>query len=196
MSLVDLIGFATGVTALVFIAKQKRINFAFGIVSMACYSYTMWISSLYANWGLGLIFIALQIYGWITWGRDQAPEAEVHRTTRTVAVRLIVGAAAMTLLLYGLLQATGNSSAPALDALTTSLSLTAQFMVARKLFENWFLWAVADVIYIYLFVTQGLWVWAALYAVYLSMAAYGVISWRRSLTQAPIAEKPQRTART
>jgi nicotinamide mononucleotide transporter len=80
---------------------------------------------------------------------------------------------------------TVNGSAPVLDALTTALSLVAQYLLNCKLIENWYLWMIADVIYIYLYVSRGLTLTAALYFVFLCMCVAGLLSWRRSLGVRP-----------
>ena len=49
-----------------------------------------------------------------------------------------------------------------------------------KKIENWFVWLVADSLYIYLYVTRGLNLMAILFAVYLVMAVAGLIEWTKS----------------
>ena len=72
-----------------------------------------------------------------------------------------------------------NDSAPFWDALTTVLSLIAQFMLTRKLFENWFVWITADVIYVGLYIYKDLYLTSILYAIFLAMCVAGAIQWRR-----------------
>ena len=66
-------------------------------------------------------------------------------------------------------------------------------MVARTLLENWFYWFVIDCISIFLFVSQGIWLYAGLYVVYLVLVVIGYREWRADLLKqtragAPIAE--------
>jgi nicotinamide mononucleotide transporter len=60
-------------------------------------------------------------------------------------------------------------------------SLVAQWMMTRKLLENWALWIALDVVYIWMFVARkGLYVTAFQYAVFLLLAAFGLRDWGRS----------------
>jgi nicotinamide mononucleotide transporter len=76
-----------------------------------------------------------------------------------------------------------NGAAPFWDSLTTVLSLTAQYLLCRKRFENWFFWIAADVIYIPLYLSRHLPLTAVLYAVFLAMCLVGVREWHRSARQ-------------
>jgi nicotinamide mononucleotide transporter len=73
-------------------------------------------------------------------------------------------------------------SLPYVDAGTTTTSLIAQWMMTRKLLENWVLWVIVDVAYICMFIYKGLYLTAFNYAVYLVLAAMGFFAWRKSLT--------------
>jgi len=70
---------------------------------------------------------------------------------------------------------------PVLDALTTVLSLVAQYMLNKKYLENWFVWIAADAIYIYLYLSRHLSLTALLYLVFLFLCLAGVRSWWRTL---------------
>ncbi|HJE71491.1 nicotinamide mononucleotide transporter, partial [Pseudomonas oryzihabitans] len=51
--------------------------------------------------------------------------------------------------------------------------------------QCWVLWFVLDVIYVGLFYYKGLYPTAILYAVFVGLAAYGWLDWRRALATAP-----------
>jgi nicotinamide mononucleotide transporter len=87
----------------------------------------------------------------------------------------VAATAGMTVLL-----ASVHDSAPFLDALTTVLSLIAEYMLARKLLESWWVWITADVIYIGLYTYRSLYLTAVLYALFLAMCLVGLVRWRRT----------------
>ena len=65
--------------------------------------------------------------------------------------------------------------------MTTALSLTAQYMLSRKLLENWWVWMAADVIYIGLYCYKSLYLTGALFMVFFGMCIAGYAGWRKSL---------------
>ena len=100
--------------------------------------------------------------------------------TRREALRLIpIGLiAASGLALY--FERHTDAALPWVDSALSVLSLIAQWMMTRKLLENWALWIVADIAYVAMFLSKALYVTAALYAVFLVLATKGYLDWRRS----------------
>jgi nicotinamide mononucleotide transporter len=74
-----------------------------------------------------------------------------------------------------------DAALPWLDALLTTTSLVAQWMMTRKILENWLVWIALDVVYVPMFISQGLYATALLYAAFLVLALMGFVEWRRSL---------------
>jgi nicotinamide mononucleotide transporter len=67
---------------------------------------------------------------------------------------------------------------PFADGLTTALFLTAQYMMSRKLVENWWFWIVGDTLVIALYIYKHLYVTAGLYLIFLAMCIAGLMEWR------------------
>jgi nicotinamide mononucleotide transporter len=122
------------------------------------------------------------LYGWLNWifGGQNRGALRVSRATKTEWMALVVLIPILTLGLRQIL-VMANGAAPFWDALTTVLSLAAQYLLCRKRFENWFLWIAADLIYVPLYLSRDLHLTAALYGVFLVMCLVGVREWRRIL---------------
>jgi nicotinamide mononucleotide transporter len=135
---------------------------------------------------LQFVYIILGILGWYWWlrGGEQQSRLRVARASPTTLAILAALVAAATWGLALFLRSIGDA-APFLDALTTTLSLAAQYLLTRKLIENWYVWIVADIIYIWLYVDRGLPLTAVLYALFLGLCLLGVREWRRSLAPVP-----------
>ena len=68
-----------------------------------------------------------------------------------------------------------------MDALTTALSLAATYGQTKKLLESWWIWILADVIYIPLYIYKGLWLTSGLYAIFMILCVVGLRAWWRAL---------------
>ena len=99
---------------------------------------------------------------------------------RTLALAIIAGAAG-TIALGATLASHTDQALPYWDSFVTAFSLVAQWMVARKLLENWGIWFVVDVVAAALYLTLGLHFTAVLYAAYLGLAVAGWRQWHASL---------------
>ncbi len=176
--MLELFGFVTGVLNVWLLARQKIWNWPVGIANNVAYLIVFVTSGLYGDAGLQVVYIALGIYGWWLWlrgtGRDALP---VSRTSPQLWAILIVLTPAAGLMLKWFLTRFTDSTVPAWDAATTALSLAATYGQCRKLLESWWLWIIADLIYIPLYIYKGLRLTSLLYAVFLLLCIFGLRSW-------------------
>ncbi len=152
-----------------------------GLVNVAMYIVLFWHIGLYAETGLQVVFVALQIYGWWQWvaGGERRSGVVISRTTpRTWAV-LTIAAAAMYVPMGLALARWTTSTVPWWDSLPTVLSLIAQWMISKKKLENWAVWIAVDVISIPLFACKGLYLTAGVYAMFLALCIVGWRAWNR-----------------
>jgi nicotinamide mononucleotide transporter len=75
-----------------------------------------------------------------------------------------------------------DSPVPGWDAFITSLSIIATWMLARKIYEHWFLWIIVNGVAVILFLSRGLYPTVVLYAVYFTMSFIGLKEWRKTLS--------------
>ncbi len=81
-----------------------------------------------------------------------------------------------------------DGKSPIADAFITAASLTAQYLLAKRYYENWGYWIVVDVLSIPLYVIRDLPVLAVLYVVFLAMAIAGFYQWRTALRNQEIQQ--------
>jgi nicotinamide mononucleotide transporter PnuC len=74
---------------------------------------------------------------------------------------------------------------PLRDSFVTSLSVIATWMLARKIFEHWYLWIVVNFVSALLFLTRGLYPTVILYLVYGVMSFVGLIEWKKTIAHHP-----------
>lgn len=157
-----------------------------GIVMVCLYAYIFFQVRLYSDFGLQIIYLILQFYGWYYWLRGGPDKASAAVITR-MPPAAIAGWAALALAGAGLLGYTMDTQTdadlPYWDALTTVTSLIAQYLIARKMLESWLFWIVVDVISIGVYLAKDLYATSGLYALFLVMATGGYLVWRKAFHQ-------------
>ncbi|HYT12576.1 MAG TPA: nicotinamide riboside transporter PnuC [Candidatus Nitrosopolaris sp.] len=181
MDITEVLGFVTGAWSVWLTVKENIWNWPVGIANSAFYVIVFANARLFADSSLNVLYVVIGFLGWYWWlrGGQNRTALRVGRVNVVSAVLLAalggVATFGMTRFLFSV-----NDSAPFLDALTTVLSLIAEFMLARKLLENWYVWITADVIYIGLYTYRSLYLTALLYAIFLAMCIAGLVRWRRT----------------
>lgn len=178
----EVLGFVTGAWCVWLTVKQNIWNWPIGIANDAFFLALFLRAHLFADAGLQVVYIVLGVLGWYWWLRGGAGKTELP-VSRTGSRTAIVLAVLLAISTAGLAVGLGrvNDAAPFWDALTTVLSLVAQYMLSRKLIENWLVWMTADVIYVALYVYKHLDLTAGLYAIFFAMCVAGFLHWRASL---------------
>lgn len=163
-----------------------RINILAWPLSLIAISINLFLycqKGIYGDMSLQFLYLGMTIYGWYQWkfGGNNHAELPVQSITPKAAKSLIlVGiiAICLTALLLGKYT---NSQVPVLDATTTVLSIIAQWLICRKVIQNWVIWFVVDSMYAGLYFYKHIPAHALLQIVYLSMAVLGYLRWKKEL---------------
>lgn len=182
LDVTEAFGFATGAVCVWLVTRGHLWNWPVGLANNVFFAVLFWRARLFADFGLQGVYFALGVWGWWQWlhgGAHRTP-LDVTRTRKAewlgIAVFLTFGTWALRELLIAV-----NGAAPFGDAVTTMLCLAAQYLLCRKRLENWWLWIVADVIYVPLYLSRGLPLTAILYAVFIGLCLVGLARWKREL---------------
>lgn len=177
----EVFGFVTGGFAVWYSAKVKIANFPWGLVN-AIFFFALFIDAkLYADAWLQVGFFVLLVIGWVAWlkagpNRSELPVRSTNRWHLAAVFVFIVG---FTLFFRPILKGL-HDPYPTLDALTTGMSVGAQYLLSLKYIQNWGIWIAADLIYIPLYAAKGLMLTSVIYVVFLIMCFIGVRDWLRT----------------
>ncbi|PJJ54786.1 nicotinamide riboside transporter PnuC [Hymenobacter chitinivorans] len=185
----------TGFACVWLAARESLWNFPVAIFSCALFAVVYFRSQLYSDSILQGFFILMSVYGWYEWlyGGTRNTALLVTRTRPREWAVVIVGVTVFTLGFGYYLQHYTDAALPHWDSFTTAASLGAQYLLTRKRLENWLIWLVVDLIYVPILWYKQLYPTSGLYAVYLILAAYGYVEWRRAAraaaasTETPVA---------
>jgi nicotinamide mononucleotide transporter len=179
----EIIGTILGLVSVWLTVRQNIWCWPTGLVMVALYAVVFFQAKLYADAGLQVVYFVLQIYGWYEWlhGGKARSKLNVTRIRLRLGVVLVVIAATATAAMGYLLATKTDAALPYWDSTATVLSLIAQWMLARKIIENWLVWITVDLLSIGIYAAKALYPTMALYAAFLALAALGWIEWRKSL---------------
>ncbi len=158
-----------------------------GIVGCSLFGFVFFESRLYADVLLQTFFVGTSIVGWWQWLHGRGGEALPVTDLPPGRVLRQVAAGALGAFAYGLLlHRFTDAFAPFLDSTVLAFSIVAQLLMMRRQVQNWPFWLLVNSIAIPLYASRGLYLTAALYAVYWINA---VVSWRhwRRLRDASMA---------
>ena len=177
---IEVAGFLVG---LLYLYLEYRADWRLWIASVvmpAISLFVYWRAGLYADFGIDIYYLLIAVYGFYVWRRGggaQKTELPIARTPRA-AWPLLAAAFALiyAAIAYVLIHFT-DSTVPWWDALNTSLSIVAMWMLARKWVEQWLVWLVVDAISVGLYVYKDIPFYAVLYALYTVVAWFGYRRW-------------------
>lgn len=110
-------------------------------------------------------------------GRGEAPITHFKRSL--ILPWTLATLALWAVLWYWLVQI--GSTVPVADAFTTALSFVGIWALARKYLEQWLIWIVVDVVTCVLYFYKDIPFKASLYALYVVIAIFGYMKWRRMM---------------
>jgi nicotinamide mononucleotide transporter len=186
MTWIEAIATIFGVIAVWLVVKRNIWCWPTGLVQVILYVWIFYQANLYSDMILHVIYIFMQLYGWYHWlhGDANHHHLPVTKTGRGLWVWIVVIWVG-TFLWGGLMAGYTNASLPYPDAFTTVASLAAQWLTARKKLESWILWIVVDVVAVFIYYYKALYFTTGLYLIFLVLAAYGWLEWRKAVNVTP-----------
>ena len=194
--------------ASVWFAKQEKIwVYPTGIVSTLIYIYLCKEFDLFGDLIINIYYSIMSIYGWYMWTRiKEDVKLEISRTNfveKLITAGIFLFTAAFTYVVYiqvGKIDVYLNVSetidlvfsnlgsiaeiktiTPYLDIFTTGIFFAGMWLMANKKIENWTFWIFGNIISVPLYFVKGLGFTAIQFAIFLILAIFGYIEWRKTL---------------
>ena len=203
----EVFGAVTGIIYVFLEIRQSIWLWPVGLITSAVYVIVFFSSKFYADMSLQGYYLVMSCIGWYWWARGtglRAQGAELRaqgeeqktggvsdeKTEGLQGTRLKPGTGllltAVFILLYSgvwfILSRFTDSPVPEWDSFITSLSVVATWMLARKIYEHWYLWILVNAASVVIFIARGLYPTVILYAVYLAMSFGGLKVWKKSIS--------------
>lgn len=180
----EVTGAILGILYIGFSIRQSILTWPTGLLTSLFYIVVFFQSRFYADMALQVYYVFISIYGWFYWLKGHRVDNSSPPVMKT-PLKLWFFLLAVTVLIYVLILLVllyfTDSDVPFMDALTTALSVTATWMLAKKYIEHWLIWIFTDLISSGLYVYKNLWPTAVLFVVYTVMAVAGYRKWKMEL---------------
>jgi nicotinamide mononucleotide transporter len=184
-SWIELSAAALALAYLLLAIRQHLSCWSAAFASSCLYVWVLFGAHLYMESGLNAFYAGMAVYGFWQWQRGQGGAARaVTRWRLAWHVAAFCAIVALSLASYFFLNRYTAAARPFWDSMVTWASVFATFLVARKVYENWYWWLIIDSVCLYLYFTRGLYVTMLLFALYLVLIVIGMREWRRSLPAA------------
>jgi nicotinamide mononucleotide transporter len=172
---------AVNALSILLAARNSVHTWWVGIIGCALFGVLFFMSRLYADTLLQVLFIATSAVGWWQW-RSGGSNGGTLPVTRISWPRMLLVIAVATVVAAGygyLLWRFTDAFAPFIDSLILTLSIAAQILLMDRKYESWWFWLLVNVLSIALFSIRELWITAGLYTAFWINAAVALVRWRR-----------------
>lgn len=159
--------------SVIYTVRKSMWSWVYGLIGIIFYGILFYQTGLYSNLLLQGLFVFQSIYGMYNWKNNKENGIII---TETINYEEVSVYSVITLSLYILLSSFIKSTT--LDSLTTAISIVAFYLLGKRKIENWIFWIIADLIYIYMFFSQGLYLSSVLYLIFLILCIIGYKKWK------------------
>lgn len=187
MDVFEIIGACIGLLYLYLEYKANVWLWPVGIVMSLFYVVIFFHGKFYADATVYLYYIGANVYGLAAWlrssrsGSDASASSPIIHTPKKQILPLALVSVALWVAIFFVLRSFTDSPVPWGDAFTTSLSVVAMWMLAKKQLEQWLLWVVVNAVSLCLYVWKGLYPTAVLFAFYTAVAVLGYFKWKKEM---------------
>lgn len=208
---IEVFGAVTGIIYVILEIRQNIWLWPVGIVTSAVYIWIFFTNKFYADMSLQGYYLVISVLGWYWWkkgsghraqcsehgaqseelkkelekgrmGEGEIKELTVTRLNLKTGVILTIVFVILYLIMFFGLSKLTDSPVPEWDSFITSLSIVATWMLARKIYEHWYLWIVVNAVSTALFIWRGLYPTVILYIVYCIMSFVGLVEWKKTIS--------------
>jgi nicotinamide mononucleotide transporter len=185
---IEVLASVTGLIYLVYSIRGKMILWLFGLITSLLYVWVFFKSGIYADMGINVYYVIVSIYGWYHWkfGKNATQTSlPIRRLNQKAGIILLLVSGMLYIFILLVLKNFTDSTVAAWDAFITAFSITATWMLARKILEHWLIWIVVDFISVGLYIFKDLYPTVLLFIVYTILAFTGYKSWLKEWKKQP-----------
>jgi len=163
--------------------KENYLMWLVGFLASAFYIIIFFQAKFYADMALQGYYLAISIYGIFYWTKIDENSSQTKPPIVRITGKTLMIVFAVSLILFAVLSQIlsryTDSPLPYWDALTTAFSITATWLLARKIIEHWFFWLGINLLSAILYFYKGLYPTFVLYIIYFVFSYVGYRQWNK-----------------
>ncbi|TGL88350.1 nicotinamide riboside transporter PnuC [Leptospira congkakensis] len=186
LSLIEFLGTSSGLVCVYLASRNHILTWPIGIFNSICFFFLFFQIQLYSDMLLQIYFFGSSIYGWYVWRKRTGAYIKIQSLGKTKNILLVFTILIGTYVLGEMISRLPVwmpqifEKPPAFlywDAFTTVASIVANFLLAQRKLESWFLWVLVDVVCIAIYSLKEIPFVTLEYIVFLLIAFYGCYHW-------------------
>lgn len=182
MSFLEITGFIFGVAGVWLTIKQHVACFPVGLVNVVISLFLFIELKLYSDSLQQGVYIILLSYGWYRWSRNvKMTSTQPSYMNNEMKIYLFIIFLILSFIMGYLFDNFTDADVPYIDAIATSMSFAAQYLIARKKIENWLIWIAVNLLYIGIYSYKEVYLYVVLFLIYLILAVKGYFDWKSNM---------------
>lgn len=174
-----------GLMSVWFAKKDNILVYPTGIVSTLIFVYLLFNWGLLGDMMINAYYFMMSIYGWYIWTRKVdlthfTPITKTSTQEKLITIGIMIASFVFVVLVYQYFDKF-NTWTAYVDTLTTAIFFAGMWLMARKKIENWIFWIIGDIISVPLYFFKGYTLTSVQYFIFLIIAYYGYLAWKKSL---------------
>ncbi len=204
VSWLELVGTVAGLAAVTLAAMNHIWNWGIGLVNVGCFFVIFKKEGLYSDMLLQVYFFITGIYGWYIWSKSAKiakndaqngeytggglilnlqPNEIGWLSVATILCTFLMGNFTPKLHIWYSDFFKTETAFPFIDAFATVLSVIANYLLARRFVESWFIWIVVNIVSTYMYFAKNLKLISLEFFIFLIIAIIGAIQWSKMYQQ-------------
>ncbi|OIO99355.1 MAG: nicotinamide mononucleotide transporter [Bacteroidetes bacterium CG2_30_33_31] len=209
--LLEFVAAAFGVLSVVFAKKENIWVYPTGIISTLLYVYLLYRWQLYGDLIINIYYTFMSIYGWYMWSKiidSKQIHLKISKSSKSDYIKstaIFIFTSIFVIIVYrhfAIMPIEMDFSAsinyfwehftsgkllefkkitPYLDTFTTGAAFSAMWLMANKKLESWIFWISVNIVSVPLYFVKGYGFTGIQYIIFLILAVFGYISWKKSL---------------
>lgn len=149
--------------------RNNILTWPIGIVGIIFFFLVFKENGIVGNQYLQILFLLQSIHGWYNWDSQTTNITWLSNYNRFNF--------SITFLIILIILLSFNLSF--FDSVTSSLSVVGILLLSYKKIDTWTYWLIADLLYVWFFIDEGLYLSAVLYFIFFVLAIVGLIEWKK-----------------